>query len=295
MNKKTIYLNDAASLLPRRPQNAHKGTFGTTGLICGSFGMAGAAVLSAKAAIRTGVGIARMIIPKSIYNIAAVAVPEAVFKFLPETESGAFDGENLKMNSALDSATKGCNSLLIGCGCTNNISVKALVKKTVLFAKIPLIIDADGINCIAPDIEFIKQCKAETVITPHPREAARLLNTTVEEIQNDRDGAALALAKKSGAVAVLKGHGSLTATPSGELFVCPYGNSGMATAGSGDVLSGIIAALLAEGLSAKNAAVCGVTLHAAAGDIAAKEFSKTAMNAEDIAESLKALFSEIEG
>ncbi len=295
MNRKTVYLKDAVSLLPRRPQNAHKGTFGTAGLICGSFGMAGAAVLSAKAAIRTGVGIARMIIPKSIYNIAAVAVPEAVFKFLPETENGVFDGENPEINSALNEAAKGCNSLLIGCGCTNNFSVRVLVKKAVLFAKTPLIIDADGINCIAPDIEFIKQCKAETIITPHPREAARLLNTTVREIENDRDGAALKLAQMSGAVSVLKGRGSLIATPSGELFICPYGNSGMATAGSGDVLSGIIAALLAEGLSTENAAVCGVILHAAAGDIAAKRFSKTAMNAEDIAESLAALFSEIEG
>ena len=295
MNKKTVYLDDIIPLLPKRPQNAHKGTFGTAGLICGSFGMAGAAVLSAKAAIRSGVGIARLIIPQSIYGIAAVSVPEAVFKFLPETAEGAFDGENPESDLMLKNAALGCSSLLIGCGCTDKESVRQLVRKVVLTAELPLAIDADGINCIAPDIEFIKQCKQTAIITPHPKEAARLLGVSVKEIEADRDGTALTLAKKSGAVAVLKGSGSLIATPRAELFHCPYGNCGMATAGSGDVLSGIIAALLAEGLSAKDAAVCGVVIHAAAGDIAAKRYSKTAMNAEDIVNSLAALFSQIEG
>ncbi len=293
-NLKEINFNTVKSKLPKRPADAHKGTFGTAALITGSVKLAGAAVLSAKAAIRTGVGIAKLVVPQSIYNITSVSVPEAVFDFLPQ-DNGKINGLDSAFLTALKTSILGANAVLFGCGigCTNE--TRAAAEKVIKTVKVPLVLDADGINAVAPNIELIKQCEAKCIITPHPKEAARLLNCSTEDITNNRSEAALELARKSGACAILKGSGSLVATKEGELYICSAGNPGMATAGSGDVLSGIITALLAEGLTPNDAAICGVYIHAAAGDIAAEVMSETSMCASDIIASLPALFKKFEG
>ncbi len=279
--------------LPERPADANKGTFGTAGLIAGSYGMAGAAILSARAAIRSGVGIARLIIPESLYPVAAAAIPEAVFRFLPQKD-GKFDGGAADVTKIIDTATDGCRAVMLGCGIGISDGTKALVKTVLSTVKKPLVLDADGINVAVDCIDIIRKRGADTVITPHPGEAARLLGVTAAEIQSARRSAAKELAEMTGAVTLLKGQNTLIAVPHGDMYVCRKGNSGMATAGSGDVLSGIIAALLCEGLSAEHAAVCGAYIHACAGDIAAIKFSQTAMYAGDIINSLPECFLNFE-
>lgn len=281
------------SRLPKRPSDANKGTFGTAGLIAGSYGMAGAAILSARAAIRSGVGIARLIIPESIYPIAAAAIPEAVFRFLPQRD-GKFDGTATETPKILDEATSGCRAVMLGCGIGVCSETRALVKIALNTVKKPLVLDADGINVATDCIDIIRKRGSDTVITPHPGEAARLLKCTAAQIQSARSAAARELAEMTQAVTLLKGQNTLIAVPHGDMYVCQKGNSGMATGGSGDVLSGIITALLCEGLSAEQAAVCGAFIHACAGDIAANKFSQTAMCAGDIINALPECFLNFE-
>ena len=279
--------------LPKRPSDANKGTFGTAGLITGSYGMAGAAILSARAAIRSGVGIARLIIPESIYPIAATAIPEAVFRFLPQSD-GKFDGTAADTPKLINEVTDGCRAVMIGCGIGVCDGTRALVKSALNTVKKPLVLDADSINVVADCIDIIRKRGADTVITPHPGEAARLLKCTAAQIQSSRLWAARELAEMTRSVTLLKGKNTLIAVPHGNMYVCQKGNSGMATGGSGDVLSGIITALLCEGLSAEQAAVCGAFIHACAGDIAANKLSQTAMCAGDIISSLPECFLNFE-
>lgn len=279
--------------LPERPADANKGTFGTAGLIAGSYGMAGAAILSARAAIRSGVGIAKLIIPECIYAVAAPAVPEAVFKFLPQKD-GKFDGTAADTPKLLNEVTDGCRAVMLGCGIGTSEGTRALVKAVLNTVKKPLVLDADGINAAVDCIDLIRKRRADTVITPHPGEAARLLGVTAAEIQSSRQAAAREIAEMTQAVTLLKGQNTLIAVPHGDMYICRKGNSGMATAGSGDVLSGIITALICQGLSAEHAAVCGAYIHACAGDISAKQFSQTAMCAGDIINSLPECFLNFE-
>lgn len=261
--------------LPERQANSHKGTYGTAALVCGSYSLAGAAVLSAKAAYRTGVGIVRCIVPKSIYPIVAAAVSEAVFSPFIKFSTKALENSS---------------ACLVGCGCSNTKATKNTVTKILKNYKKPIVIDADGINAISSNIKIIKQFSENAVITPHPKEASRVLNVSVNEIQQNREKYAILLAQMSGAVCLLKGANTLISTPRGEVYLLPVDNSGLATAGSGDVLSGIIVALLCQGLTPIDAAVCGAYLHASAGEIAAKKLSQTSMCATDIINSLPELF-----
>ncbi len=265
-------------MLPKRLPNSHKGTYGTAALVCGSYKMAGAAVLAARSAYRTGVGKVVSVLPKSIYPIVATAVPEAVFE-----PYRRFDMKYLKNSSAC----------LIGCGCGNCKRTEKTVKKILKNYKNTVIIDADGINSIAKNIRIIKQYSANAVLTPHPKEAANILGVSVAEVQENREKSVKKIAKLSGAVTLLKGADTLIATPDERVYILKNDNSGLATAGSGDVLSGIITALSAMGLTAENSAVSGAFLHAEAGRLCAEIMSETSMCASDIIDFLPKLFCEI--
>ncbi|MEG1887377.1 MAG: NAD(P)H-hydrate dehydratase [Oscillospiraceae bacterium] len=278
--------------LPKRHKNSNKGSFGTASLICGSYGMAGAAVIAAKAAIRSGVGIAKLIIPDKIYNIVAANVLEAVCCPLSSTADGTLSYANA---SRVINEINLSSAAAIGCGLGKGYDVNAMVESIIKCAKVPLVIDADGINAIASRIDIIKQCNSPVILTPHPGEAARILNCTAEDIQNDRLGSAKKIAALSGAITVLKGANTLIATPSGEVSVCLFGNAGMATAGAGDMLTGVIAALLAQGLDSQKAAVCGVGIHALSGDFALKTVSDISMSPLDMIDSLSSLFLNLQG
>ena len=272
---------------PKRAKNSHKGTYGRVALLCGSYGMAGAALLSAKASLNSGAGLVESILPEPIYPIVAAGLPEAIF--LP------YDINNDK--SALLTLFDGINKadcVVAGCGLGKSELTKKMINALLESYEKPIVLDADGLNIAALNIEALVRCRAEMVLTPHPAEMARLLNTTVEVVLNNRFGSVRALSKQSGKIVVLKGANSVIALPGGRLYVCTKGNPGMATAGSGDVLAGVIGALISGGMSAEDAAICGTWIHSAAGDVAATQKSMTSMLAGDIISSLPVVFKELE-
>ncbi len=255
--------------LKKRHKFDHKGTFGHALLFVGGFGKMGAAILSSRACLRTGAGLVTMHIPKAGYEIAQISVPEAmvsvdvhryVFSKLPDLEP-------------YDAIGTGC-----GIG-TNAMTVKAL-KKLLQTVKVPLVIDADGLNILSENKTLLKKLPRNTILTPHPKEFERLFGTIENgfvryELQREK-------AQELGIIIVLKGANTGIALPDGRYFFNSTGNPGMATAGSGDVLTGIITGLLAQGYAPEYAAITGVFLHGLAGDVAAEKLGHEAIIAGDI-------------
>jgi len=277
--------------LPRRRANGHKGTYGRLLSVCGSYGMAGAALLAGRAALRMGLGLLYMAVPNSIYPITAGALLEAVYHPLPESANGTVAEVS---QAVLDSAVNGKDAVLVGCGLSTAEETSSFLRRWVPSVRCPMILDADGLNAFSEHILMLKARTAPTVITPHPAEAARLLGWTVTQVERDRFASVRQLAEKTGAVTVLKGHRTLIATPSGEVFLNPTGCSGLATGGSGDILSGMIASLLAQGVSPCQAACCGVYLHGLASEVTAARLSETAMLPSDLLWDLASLLSQFE-
>lgn len=265
-----------------RPADSHKGTFGTVTTVCGSYGMAGAVVLSAKAAYRTGAGLVRSVVPKSIYPIVSAALPEAVFVPCGNSEDTVPDIDWRVLYPFLEQSS----ALLVGCGLSHSDSLTQLIRRIVQLSPVPLVVDADGINALSGRIDMIKECKVPLILTPHPKEMSRLTGLPVEEIENNRVDVAKKFAQRFHCILVLKGCRTLIAEPDGTVTVNFTGNPGMATAGSGDVLSGMIVSLLAQGYSAADAAKKGVYLHGAAGDAARKKRCERAVIASDLIEEL---------
>ncbi len=278
---------DVARALPVRTRDFHKGDCGTAGLLCGSRGMAGAAVIAAKACIKSGVGIANVIVPKSIYNIVGVSIPEAVCTVLENVEDDRIcSAVTDEVISSLDK----CDVALVGCGLGQSKQARYTLQQIMKNCSIPLILDADGINIMSDSIDLIKQYTNEVIITPHPKEASRLLGCSVEEVQHNRLNSAKRLADITDAVVVLKGSNTLIALPDGAVFVVTDGNPGMATAGTGDMLAGMIAAFVSQGLTAADAAVCAVKIHAMAGDEAVKETSVLSLTPTDMINTLPTVY-----
>lgn len=270
--------------LPEKPRSAHKGTNGTLLAVCGSYGMAGAAAMAAKAALRTGVGLVQLAVPETIYPTLASGLWEPVY--LPLT---ALPGEIAsKLLPVLETkATAG----LIGCGLGNTDATREAVMQLIENSPKPLVIDADGINALAGHIHILKQAKAPLILTPHPAEMARLLGISPEAVQQSRYETACSFAQEQEVVLVLKGANTLIALPDGRVYVNLTGNNGMAKGGSGDVLSGMIASFLAQGFSPEASAVAGVYYHGLAGDRCKEKTSARAMLPTDMIEELKYLFS----
>lgn len=265
----------------KRPHNCHKGTFGTALIITGSYGMAGAAILSAKAALRSGLGIAKCILGKSIYSSFTAALPEAVCLPKDENSSGQlsyFDGLSKLINS--------CDSVLFGCGCGISDDGVKILTEIIQKSTVPIVIDADGINMLSSCIELLKESKAPIILTPHPAEMSRLCGITVKEVENNRIRSATDFVLKNKCYLILKGANTIVATPNGEINFNLTGNSGMATGGSGDVLAGILVSLLAQGLSPENAVKAAVYLHGHAADKAAARRGQHAIIPSDIIEEL---------
>lgn len=266
----------AIETLPRRKRYANKGDYGHVLVIGGEHGMAGAARLAGEAALRVGAGLV---------SIATRA--EHVFALneaRPELMVRAVDGPQ-----ALAPVLERASVLTLGPGLGQAAWGHALWL-TALDAEKPLVLDADGLNLLAVEP---RRFKAPTVLTPHPGEAARLLGVATAEIERDRFAAARELSRRHAAVVVLKGAGSLIANPDGRLHVCPWGNPGMASGGMGDLLAGIIAALLAQGCDAWQAACLGVGLHARAGDHAARR-GERGLLASDLLSPLRALVNGVD-
>lgn len=262
-----------------RPDDSNKGTLGSLLCICGSYGMAGAAIMAGKAALRCGIGLLKIAVPKSIYPVCATNILESVYYPLEETSNGVISSKNTDF--LLEMCEKS-SAVVIGCGLSVCDDTKNLVQSVITNCEKPLVIDADALNCICNKPEFLKNLKAPAIITPHPGEMARLLHSTPKTVNSNRENTAINFAKKFGVVTVLKGAGTIIASPDGEVYINHTGNSGMATGGSGDILSGIIGSLLAQGASPINAAAAGVFLHGTIGDLAAEKLGKISMLPTDM-------------
>ena len=262
-----------------RPDDANKGTLGSLLCICGSFGMAGAAIMAGKAALRCGLGLLKTALPKSIYPIAAGAIFESVFFPLEETPDGKISKNNIEY--LLCEAEKS-SAVLIGCGLSVCDDTKTLVNSFIENYTKPLVLDADALNCVAENPDILKKAKAPIIITPHPGEMARLVRSTAKEVNQNRAEIAADFAKRYGVVTVLKGAGTIIASPDGRVMINRTGNSGMATGGSGDALAGMTGSLSAQGAKPFDAAAAAVYLHGLAGDIAAEKLGRISMLPTDL-------------
>lgn len=277
----------------RRARDAHKGDFGHILIAGGSAGFGGAPALAALAALRTGSGLVSVALPASLVcGPVARLAPEAMAHPIEE------DCGHITENGFLTwlYSRRRFDAVGIGPGLGQSTDTDAIVKAMLKMHDLPLVLDADALNIIAASGEGLellgREGCAARVLTPHHAEAARLLGCTVAEVAANRVEAAMRLARESGAVAVLKGRGTLVAAPGMDRpFICLGGNPGMATGGAGDVLTGMVASLIGQGLSPIDAACAGVELHAAAGDSAAAAMGERGMIARDIIDALPAAFS----
>jgi len=268
-----------AVMLPQRPKDAHKGTFGTVVVLAGSLGFTGAAYLAATGAARSGAGLVRLLVADTIYPILAAKCTEVMATPVPEVAPGAVG------HAAYDSVLRQLSSAeagVIGPGLGRDSSTWRLIVELALHAECPLVLDADALNALADSARKKTRLGKNRVLTPHPGEMARLTGKTTDAINADRVGAARKAAKEWGAVIVLKGAHTVVAHPDGRLSEDPHEVPALATGGTGDVLSGVIAALMAQGSDPFTAAVSGVYVHAAAGRRISQRLGDSGLLASDL-------------
>jgi hydroxyethylthiazole kinase-like uncharacterized protein yjeF len=277
-------------LYPRAAQT-HKGTYGHALIVGGSIGMTGAVIMSASAALRVGAGLVTAALPESLQVGVENEIVEVMTVPLAQTAQGTIAREALPAIENLLGTTSVC---AIGPGMSRYREAAAVLHQVLERAGIPIVIDADGLNAVSEDINVLKDRQIPIVLTPHPGEMARLTGLTIEEIQADRLEIARSFAQKWGVTVVLKGSGTVVAYPNGEVFLNLSGNPGMATAGSGDVLCGMIAGLIAQGLRPQDAAMAAVYLHGLAGDYAEKVKGQRGLIAGDIIQALPEVLRSFE-
>ncbi len=271
----------------KRVRSSHKGSYGRLINIAGCLNYNGAAVMSTRAALRTGVGLCTLAAPISTMKIAACSMNECTYIPLPETEDGfVADGAFRSIAAELRKAT----AVSIGCGMGKSENTRNLAEAVIRNASCPIIIDADGINSIAANIDILKERKGEIIITPHVKEFSRISGLSVSEIQRDRIGAAKEFSEKYGVTVVLKGSNTVIACPDSRVFVNTCGNSGLAKGGSGDVLTGIIASMAAQGIEPAMAAASGVYCHALAADLLLETLPEESMLPSDIIDTLPRVY-----
>lgn len=271
--------NSVLSLLPDRPEDAHKGNFGKLLLLCGSRGFTGAAYLSAMGALRSGAGLVFLGVPESIYAIEAIKLNEAVVFPLPDRD-GALSRESI---GEIQRRLPQMDAMLLGCGIELTADTEALVCWALKNVSCPLILDADGITLAAQHKDLLRGRTGITILTPHEGEFARLGYPARE-----RQNAAAAAARELGCILVLKGHRTVI-TDGTRTYINPTGNPGMAVGGSGDVLAGIITALVGQGLAPLESSACGCWLHGKAGDVCAKQLGQYGMLPTDMLDALPRL------
>jgi NAD(P)H-hydrate epimerase len=262
-----LEFEDIQSLIPKRPTNTHKGEYGHTLVLAGSRGKGGAAGLTGLAALRAGAGLVTLAVPESCHQALEFNPLETMTVALPETKSGCV---STKAVDVIMETLKGKNALAIGPGLSTDKETVRLLETLLPQVECPLIIDADGINALGKSGKLIDQIRAETVLTPHPKEMSRLSGWSVQDILNQRIERAGEYAQEHNITLLLKGARTVVAFADGTVLINPTGNPGMATAGSGDVLTGLIAGLISQGLSVPSATSAGAFIHGMAGDIYAE-------------------------
>ncbi|HTK95042.1 MAG TPA: NAD(P)H-hydrate dehydratase, partial [Terriglobales bacterium] len=265
-----------------RAPDAHKGDFGHVLIIGGSVGKAGAAAMAGMGALRAGAGLTTVATPKSVLNTVAGFAPELMTEPLDETDTGGIALKALEYGR-MDKLCENKDVLAIGPGLGQHPETQEFVRSLVHSTKLPVVLDADGLNAFAGAANLLDGSKRPLVLTPHPGEFARLAGKSVTEIEKDPVTLARAFAAAHECTLVLKGHRTLVATPEGDVWINTSGNAGMAKGGSGDVLTGITVALLAKSkrCAAENAGAA-VFLHGLAGDIAREQVGERSMVASDI-------------
>ena len=278
-------------LLPRRPLTAHKGTFGHTAIIAGSVGKTGAAALAAQAALRIGSGLVTVATPSGVNAILESKLLEAMTIPMPETKAHTLARSGLERILAFVGAR---TAAAVGPGLSTHPETVELIHALIPRLNTPAVLDADALNALAGKTSLLGECKAPLVLTPHPGEMARLVEeATPATINADRLGVSTRFAAGRGVVVVLKGARTVIAQPDGQLSICPTGNPGMATGGTGDVLTGMIAGLMAQRLPAWAAARAGVFLHGLAGDLAAASIGRTGLLAGDVIRHIPAAITQV--
>lgn len=282
---------DVAALLPARPVTAHKRSVGTVLVVAGSVGMSGAAALSAGGALRAGAGLVTIATAASVVPLVDEIVVEATALPLPETDRGSIAAAAAP---AILERAGSMDAVALGPGLTTHPQTAQLVRRLVAELDRPLVLDADGINAVASGDRTVLRRDHPTVLTPHAGELARLLSTSSKEIAADRIAAARSAAERTGAVVLLKGFPTVVAGPDGDTVLVPKGGPALATGGTGDVLTGVIAALLASGLDPLAAAGAGAWIHGTAGDVVAAEHGVRGTAAGDLLDALPLVMRRLE-
>lgn len=270
-----------------RKKNSHKGDFGKVLILAGSRKYSGAAYLAGLACLRSGAGLVTLAVPDIIHAIVARRQPELIVTPLPATKEGSLAIKGFRKILQLGQFH---DVLAVGPGLSQNPETQRLIRKILQKTTQPVVLDADGLNAYVHSREKIKDLKNRAILTPHSGEFSRLFGKKIFENDAARKSLALQAARHYGVVMVLKGHHTVMADPSGKVYLNRTGNPGMATAGTGDVLTGMIAALLGQGLSLWDAARFGVYLHGLAGDLAAKKKGTVSLMAGDLMEFLPQVF-----
>lgn len=282
---------DVAAALGPRPLDAHKRSVGTVLLVAGSRGMAGAAALATRAALRAGAGLAALATVASVAAAQDLGVLEATTLGLPETPEGTLAADSVE---AVLARAGGVSAVAVGPGLTTNPETVEVVRAVAGRTNRPLVLDADGLNAIAGDTAILAARKAPTVVTPHPGELSRLLQTSTDAIQADRLGSATKAARLLNATVVLKGYRSIVASPEGELAVVTTGGPALATGGTGDVLTGVTVAFLAAGLAPFEAAWAAAWVHGRAGDHLAERIGVRGTLAGDLPDAVAGVLHDLE-
>ena len=286
----TIEFENVKACFKKRDKNSNKGTFGHQLNICGSYKMFGAAVIATEAALRSGAGLVKLMLPESAYPLAAAHLVQPLFEPCAENAEKTFSKAAAK---TAEKQREWASSVVLGCGMGVNSDTGQLCEYILKNFDVPIILDADGINCLKGSISIFKEVKAPVVLTPHPLEMARLVSKSTAEIQENRIEYARALAKETGAVLVLKGANTVV-TDGERVFVNLTGNPSMAMGGTGDMLSGMIGAFAAQGMNAFDASKCAVYIHGLCGEAASEMLSQRGILVFDMMDRLGALMSEFE-
>ena len=286
----------ASQWMPPRPPFSHKGSYGRVLVVAGSTGMTGAAALTSEAALRAGAGLVTLATPKHLNPILEGLLPEVMTLPLPETDAGSLSVS--ATSTILEFAVKTNSIVAIGPGLSQHPETVSFVHQLIRENReqgldLRMVIDADGLNALAHVRETLSLLNSEAVLTPHPGEMARLTNTAVPTLEKDRIGTAQQFTSEHGVTLVFKGAPTVTSDPNSNLWVNSTGNPGMATGGMGDVLTGVIAGLMAQGISSESAAALGVYLHGLAGDIAAERLGMHGLTASDVLKAVPQTISSL--
>lgn len=290
INTNILDIKSSRSLLPNRFKNSQKGNYGKVLILGGSVGMTGAPCLSAMAAVKMGSGLVTVGVPKSLNIIIEQKITEPMSVELS-------DKDGILTYDCIDKILellKRSDAVLFGPGIGRSSDIKDILFKILQSSKVPVVIDADGLNALSEDISILEKCQCDVILTPHSVEMSRLNKKILKEIESDRIGISAEFAQKNDVTLVLKGHHTVVTGADGIQYINNTGNSGMATGGSGDVLAGIIVSLIASGTEKTQAAALAAYIHGIAGDIAKEKLGERSLSANDIVNSIPYALKMIE-